>query len=110
MTVYRVLKSFCLVVLFFSSRSNHRAGELTECSKLVCFAKRMLDMVHGGSGERDRRSLSAAIKHRRRTCQVDCESRKGKNRPNTTYPNSKEEKKAILNSRIQIHERVTEPN
>ena len=33
-----------------------------------------------------------------------------KNRPNTTYPNSKEEEKAILNARIQIHERVTEPN
>ena len=54
--------------------------------------------------------MSAAIKHRRRTCQFDCESGKGKTRPNTTYPNSKEEEKAILNARIQIHERVTEPN
>ena len=54
--------------------------------------------------------MSAAIKHRRRTCQVDCELRKGKNRPNKTYPNSKEEEKTILNARIQIHERVTEPN
>ena len=50
------------------------------------------------------------MKHRRRTCQFDCELGKGKNRPNTTYPNSKEEEKAILNARIQIHERVTEPN
>ena len=51
MTVDRVLKNVCLVVLFFSSRSSDRAGELTECSKLGCFAKRMLDMVPGGSGE-----------------------------------------------------------
>ena len=36
---------------------------------------------------------------------------KGKNSPNTTYPNSNEEEKAILNNgRIQIRERVTEPN
>ena len=54
--------------------------------------------------------MSAAIKHRRRTCQFDCEFGKGKTRPNTTYPNCKEEKKAILNARIQLHERVTEPN
>ena len=54
--------------------------------------------------------MSAAIKHRRRTCQVDCELGKGKNRPNTAYPNSKEEEKVILNARIQIHERVSEPN
>ena len=33
-----------------------------------------------------------------------------KNRPNATYPNSKEEEKAILNARIQLYERVTEPN
>ena len=54
--------------------------------------------------------MSAAIKNRRRTCQFDCELGNGKNRPNATYPNSKEEEKAILNARIQIHERVTEPN
>ena len=54
--------------------------------------------------------MSAAIKHRRRTCQFDCELGKGKNRPNKTYPNSKEEEKGILNAQIQIHERVTEPN
>ena len=52
----------------------------------------------------------AAIKHRRRTCQVDCELGKRKNRPNTAYPNSKEEEKANLNARIQVHERVSEPN
>ena len=34
---------------------------------------------------------------------------KEKNRPNTTYPNFKEEEKAILNARMQIHERVREP-
>ena len=54
--------------------------------------------------------MSAAIKHRRRTCQFDGELGKGKIRPNRTYPNSKEEGKAILNAQIQIHERVTEPN
>ena len=54
--------------------------------------------------------MSAAIKHGRRTCQFDCNLGKGKNRPNTTYSNSKEEEKAILKARIQIHERVTEPN
>ena len=36
--------------------------------------------------------MSAAIKHRRRTCQFDCELGKGNIRPNTTYPNSKERK------------------
>ena len=85
-------------------------GELTECSKLTCFAKRMLDMVPGDSGKSDRRSLSASVRDRRRTCQVESELGKGKNRPNTTYPSSKEEEKAILNARIQIHERVKEPN
>ena len=101
-------KTFAL--LFFSSLLEviTGRGELTECSKLTCFAKRMLDMVPGGSGDWDRRSVSAAIKHRRRTFQFDCELGKGKNRPNTTYPNSKEEEKAILNARIQIHERVSE--
>ena len=94
-------KTFAL--LFFSSLLEviTGRGELTECSKLTCFAKRMLDMIPGGSGEWDRRSVSAAIKHRRRACQFDCELGKGKNRPNTTYPNSKEEEKAILNARIQ---------
>ena len=103
-------KTFAL--LFFSSLLEviTERGELTECSKLTCFAKRMLDMVPGGSGEWDWRSVSATIKHRRRTCQFDCELGKGKYRPNTTYPNSKEEGKAILNAQIQIHERVTEPN
>ena len=40
--------------------------------------------------------MSAAIKHGRRTCHVENELGKGKNRPNTTYPNSKEEKKQSL--------------
>ena len=34
----------------------------------------------------------------------------GKNRPNATYRNSKEEEKAILDAQIQFHERVREPN
>ena len=34
-------------LFFFSSRSKHGVRELTECSKLTCFAKRMLDMVPG---------------------------------------------------------------
>ena len=54
--------------------------------------------------------MSAAITHRRRTCQFDCELGKGKNRPTTTFPNYKEEEKAILNARIPIQEPVTEPN
>ena len=52
----------------------------------------------------------ATIRDRRRTCQVESELGKGKNRPNTTYPSSKEEEKAMLNARIQIQERVKEPN
>ena len=56
MTVDWVLKNFCL--LFFSSLLEviTGRGELTECSKLTCFAKRMLDMVPGGSGECQLRS------------------------------------------------------
>ena len=98
--------------LFFSSLLEVITGwgELTECSKLTCFAKRMLDMVPGGNGEWDRRSVSAAARHRRCTCQGESELGKGKKRPHTTYPNSKEEEKAILNAWIQIHERVREPN
>ena len=71
-------KTFAL--LFFSSLLEviTGRGELTECSKLTCFAKRMLDMVPGGSGQWDRRSVSAAIKDSRRTCQFDCELGKGK--------------------------------
>ena len=53
-------------------------GELTECSKLTCFAKRMLDMVPGTGGECDRRSVSADVRHRRRTYQVEGELGKGK--------------------------------
>ena len=46
-----VLKT--IAFLFFSSLLEviTGRGELTECSKLTCFAKRMLDMVPGGSGE-----------------------------------------------------------
>ena len=51
MPVDWVLKNFAL--LFFSSLLEviTGRGELTECSKLRCSAKRMLDMVPGGSGE-----------------------------------------------------------
>ena len=50
MTVDWVLKTFAL---FFSSLLEviTGRGELSECSKLTCFAKRMLDMVPGGCGE-----------------------------------------------------------
>ena len=50
MTVDWVLKN---LPLFFSPLLEviTGRGELTECSKLTCFAKRMLDMVPGGSGE-----------------------------------------------------------
>ena len=93
MTVDWVLKNFCLVVLFFSSRSNHRAREAYWVFNADVLCERMLDIVPGGCGEWDRRSVSAAIKHRRCTCPVECELGKGKNKPNTTYPNSKEEEK-----------------
>ena len=51
MTVDWVLKTFALL-LMFSSPLEVITGrrELTECSKLTCFAKRRLDMVPGGSG------------------------------------------------------------
>ena len=86
-------KTFAL--LFFSSLLEviTGRGELTECSKLTCFAKRMLDMVPGGSGERDWRSVSAAIKYRRRTCQVDCELGKGKIGPIRRIQTPKKRKK-----------------
>ena len=87
--------------------------DLIECSKLKCFAKRMLDMVPGGSGQWDRRSVlaPAAVRHRRCTCDVESELGR-ENMPNMTNKNSKEEEKAILNTctLIQIHERVTVPN
>ena len=83
----------CCFVFFSLLEVMTGRGELTECSKLTCFAKRMLDMVPGDSGKWDRRSLSATIRDRRCTCQVESELGKGKNRPNTTYPSSKEEEK-----------------
>ena len=69
-------------------------GELTECSKLTCFTKRMLDMVLGGSGKVDRRLVPAAVEQHWRACAVESELGKGKNRPNTTTPNSTEGEKA----------------
>ena len=50
MTVDWVLKN---LLLLFSSllKVIKGRGELTECSKLTCCAKRMLDMVPRGSGE-----------------------------------------------------------
>ena len=86
-------KTFAL--LFFSSLLEviTGRGELTECSKLTCFEKRMLDMVPGGSGEWDRRSVSAAIKHRWRTCQFDCELGKGKIGPIRRIQTPKKRKK-----------------
>ena len=111
LTVDWVLKNFGLVVVvFFSSRSNDRARGAYWVFKADVLAKRMLDIVPGDSGKWNRRSLSATVRDRRRTGQFESELGKGKNRPNTTYPSSKEEEKAILNARIQIHERVKEPN
>ena len=49
MTVDWVLKNFCLAVVFFFVITGR--GELTECSKRTSFAKRILDMVPGGSDE-----------------------------------------------------------
>ena len=105
-----VLKNVCHGDVFFSSRSNYRARGAYWVFKADVLFEKLLDMVPGGSGEWDRRSVSAAVRHRRRTCHVESDLGKGKNRPNTTYPNSKEEEKAILNAGIQIHERVREPN
>ena len=78
LTVDWVLKNFGLVVFFSLLEVMTGRGELTECSKLTCFAKRMLDMVLGDSGKWDRRSLSATVRDRRRTCQVESELGKGK--------------------------------
>ena len=49
LTVDWVLKNFGLVVVVVFSLLEVMTGrgELTECSKLTCFAKRMLDMVPG---------------------------------------------------------------
>ena len=49
--------------------------ELIECSKLKCIAKRILGMV---PGQEDQRSMSAVVRHRRRTCEVKSELGKGK--------------------------------
>ena len=69
--------------------------ELIQCSKLTCFAKRMLNIV---AGQSDRRSVSATVGHRRQTSNVESDLEKGKSRSNTTYPNSQEEKTAILDT------------
>ena len=51
MTVDWVLKTFAFVLMFSSLLEVITGrGELTECSKLTCFAQRMLHMVPGGSG------------------------------------------------------------
>ena len=56
-------KTFALLLTFSSLLEVIKGrGELTECSKLTCFAKRMLHMVPGGSGEWDRRSVSATVR------------------------------------------------
>ena len=103
-------KTFALLFFFCSSRSKHRVRGAYWVSKADVLYEKNARHGSRGSGEWDRRSVSAAVRHRRRICQVDCELGKGKNSPDTTYPNSKEEEKAILNALIQICERVTEPN
>ena len=111
MTFTWALKNFSLLFMFsFLLKVITGRGELTKCSKLMCLTKRMLNMVPGGSGEWDLRSVSAAVGHRPCTCQIESELGREKNSPNTTYPNSKAEEKAIPYARIQLHERVREPN
>ena len=80
LTVNSCWKTLALLLLFFFSLLEVMTGrwELTECSKLTCFAKRMLDMVPGDSGKWDRWSLSATVRDRRRTCQVESELGRGK--------------------------------
>ena len=73
-----MLKNFCIVDVFFLLQVVTGRGELTERSKLTCFAKRLLDNRSGGSGEWHRRLASAAVRHGRRTCQVKKELGKGK--------------------------------
>ena len=103
MSVDWMLKNFCLVVDVSSLLEVITGrGELTECSKLMCFAKRGLNMVPGGSGQWDWRSVSAAVRHWRRTCQVQSRLGKGWNRPNTTYPNSKEEEKPVGRNHVEL--------
>ena len=52
MTVDWVLKMFALLLMLYSRLEVITGpGKLTECSTLTCFAKRMLNMVPGGSGE-----------------------------------------------------------
>ena len=58
-----ILLSCCWSLLLFLEVITGRE-ELIEYSKLTCFAKRMLNMVRGGGEQWDRRSVSAAVKHR----------------------------------------------
>ena len=53
-------KTFALLFFYSLLEVITGRGERTQYSKLTCFAKRMLDMVPGDSGEWDRRSVSAA--------------------------------------------------
>ena len=76
----------CTVVdVFFSSQSDHRARELTECSKLTCIAKECSRWLLGAvvSQIDDQcRQLSGIVGVLVRSKA----SLEGKNRPNTTYP------------------------
>ena len=51
MNVNWVLKFFALLMFSFLLKVITGRGELTDCSKLTCFAKRMLDMFPWGRGE-----------------------------------------------------------
>ena len=96
LTVGLVLKNFCLVVdvfLSFSSRSDHRPREVYWVFKADVLCEK--NSQHGSWGQWAVKSMIGVV-----CCQASqaClwgrkRVREGKYRPNTTYPNFKEEKK-----------------
>ena len=103
-------KTFAMLLFSFLLEVITGQGELTECSKRTCFSKNCSTWFLGAvvSEIDDRcRQLSGIVGV---IVMSKASWGREKNRPNATYPNSKEEEKAILNARIQIHERVREPN
>ena len=113
MTFDWVLKNFCLVVLFFSSRSNHRArGSLLSVQSWRAVRKECLTWLPGAVvSEIDNRCrlLWSIVGVLVRSIASWGWGKIGQ------YDVSKIQRrgKAILNARIQIlqlHERVTEPN
>ena len=68
-------------------------GKLIECSERTCFAKGMLHMVPGGSGEYDRRSVLATVRGIVGVFVRSKASWDGKNWPITTIQTPKKKKK-----------------